>query len=197
MSAIPSAMALIFAPKLCKSKGTHTPRLVRQSLCDQRHAQSGESLGCTAIQHPNLLSSAVRQRIATLCRASFSPSDAANVGKVGASRLYGGTFARLMNSKTKISQRHVLNVGIKTCFLALRLSRFVMGNCHLSSEWSWTKKSCGNSGWMKRLRVKNKPYTTFTTALPSVLLLRAVRLNLELVEVRRTHWVPLQLILEA
>jgi hypothetical protein len=32
-----------------------------------------------------------------------------------------------MNSKTKISQRHVLTVGIKTYFLALRLSRFVMG----------------------------------------------------------------------
>src|ERR1700758_3826944 len=91
-----------------------------------------------------------------LCRASFSLSDAANVSKVDASRPYGGTFARLMNSKTKISQRHVLTVGIKTYFLALRLSRFVTGNCQLSSEWSWTKRSCGNSGWMKRLKVKIK-----------------------------------------
>ena len=40
-------------------------------------------------------------------------------------------------------------------------------------------------------------YTTFIASLPSVLLLRAVRLNLELAEVRRTHWVPLKLILEA
>jgi len=32
--------------------------------------------------------SAVRQRIATICRASFSLSDAANVSKVAASRLW-------------------------------------------------------------------------------------------------------------
>ena len=102
-----------------------------------------------------------------------------------------------MNSKTEIFRRDVLTAGIKTYFLASKLLRFVTGSCHLSSEWSWTKKSCGNSGWMKKLKVKNKPYTTFIASLPSVLLLRAVWLNLEFAEVRRTHWVPLQLIPEA
>jgi hypothetical protein len=73
-----------------------------------------------------------------------------------------------------------------------------MGNCHQSSEWSWTKKSCGNSGWMKRLKVKSKvELRNGAISVPSVLLLRAVRLNLELAEVRGTHWVPFQLILEA
>jgi hypothetical protein len=71
------------------------------------------------MQHPNLRPSTVRQRIATACQASFSRSDAATVSKVGASRLYGGTFAQLMNSKTKISQRDVLTAGIKTSFFGI------------------------------------------------------------------------------
>ncbi len=97
-------------------------------------------------QCPNLRPSTVRQRIASVCRASFSLSDAANVSKVGASQLYGGTFAQLMNSKTKISRRDVLTVGIKTYFLASKLSRCITGNFQLSSEWSWTK----------RVKAKNK-----------------------------------------
>src|ERR1700720_4572571 len=95
---------------------------------------------------PNLRPSSVQRRIVTVCPASFSLSDAVNVRKVGASRLYGGTFVQLMNSKTKIFLRVVPTAGIKTYFLAWRLSRFVMGNCQLSSEWSWTKKSFGKIG---------------------------------------------------
>jgi hypothetical protein len=26
----------------------------------------------------------------------------------------------------------------------------------VSSKWSWTKKSCGNSDWVKKLKVKSK-----------------------------------------
>jgi len=69
-----------------------------------------------------------------------------------------------MNSKTRISQRDVLTAGIKTSFLASRLSRFVMGNCHLSSESSRTKKSYGNSDWTKRVKVKNKYGSNFESA---------------------------------
>src|ERR1700745_1731312 len=68
------------------------------------------------MQCPNLLPLRVRQRIATACQASFSRSDAANVSKVGASLLYGGTFVQLMNSKTKIFLPDVLTAGIKTYF---------------------------------------------------------------------------------
>src|ERR1700745_2865200 len=116
------------------------------------------------MQCPNLLPLRVRQRIATACRASFSRSDAADVSKVGASLLYGGTFAQLTNSKTKIFLHDVLTAGIKTYFLSWRLSRVATGNCHLSSEWSWTKKSCGNSDWTKRQKVKNEYGSNFETA---------------------------------
>ena len=108
------------------------------------------------MQCPNLRPSSVQRRIAMICRAFFSRSDAANVSKVGVFQRYGGTFAGLMNSKTKISQRDALTAGIRTSSSASRLSRFITGNFHLSSEWSWTKKSCENSDWTKRLRVKNK-----------------------------------------
>lgn len=70
------------------------------------------------------------------------------------------------------------------------------------TAFSSARTSCGAAICVKHCGCRKGKFSATppdrtAASLPSVLLLRAVQLNLELAEVRRAHWVPLQLILEA
>ena len=54
--------------------------------------------------------------------------------------------------------------GHQDVFFGIEATEICQGSCHLSNEWSWTKKSCGSSDWTKRLKVKNKYGSHFETA---------------------------------